>query len=503
MSTSHVAPTDAEVLNPGSIAEAFGDLATVAPVAMRVIELVDDEDVTVRELVDVIQVDPGLAARLLRLANSAAYGRGHPVTDLQRAALLIGLRTLKLVTLGFTLRTRETDGPIDSSLLWRRSVASSVLARRLAARVASDLVDDAFIAGLLSNVGKTALDDVPAWIKAVDEGGPWLSPAKEQAALGFTTDELTALILHGWGLPSQLSEAIWGRRTGSDDGSELGSILRLADDATVLLLADDPDELARAVDAATLSAAHLGLTISEVERFVAMAGPELEDLTETFELETVDSGHIDEILQLAQARLARLSLDLASELSEEQHRHDELLQTAQELAEAASTDPLTGLPNRRTFDAFLSGQVASRLRHERPTSLGLILMDLDKFKAVNDTWGHAVGDEVLVSFSDRLSAGSRRGELAARVGGEEFGLILPDVEPGELAGAAERLRVLLDAPIETSAGQLKVSLSLGASWVTEVRPGIERELYETADGALYESKGAGRNRVTLKATPAT
>lgn len=503
MTASPAVPTTADVLDPGAIAEAFGDLATVAPVARRIIELVDDEDVTIRELADVIRVDPGLAARLLRLANSAAYSRGHPVTDLQRAAMLIGLRTLKLVTLGFTLCSRQPSGPIDSSLLWRRSVASSVLARRLAARIATDLVDDAFIAGLLSNVGKTALDEVPAWIEAVESYGPWLSPAQEQAALGFTTDELTALILHGWGLPSQLSEAIWSRRSDPEEGSELGPILRLADDATILLLADDPDEQARALDAATLSAAHLGLTISEVERFVAMAAPELEDLTQTFELETVSSGHIDEILTAAQTRLARLSLDLASQLTEEQHRHDELLQTAQELAEAASTDPLTGLPNRRTFDAFLLGQVASRIRHERPTSLGLILMDLDKFKAVNDTWGHAVGDEVLATFSDRLSAGSRRGELAARIGGEEFGLILPDVEPEELAGAAERLRVLLDTPIETSAGQLQITLSLGASWVTEVRPGIERELYETADNALYESKGAGRNRVTLKATPAS
>ena len=144
-------------LDPDEIIAAFGDVATVAPVAMRVIEMVDDEDVTIQQLAEVIAADPGLASRLLRLANSAAYSRGQPVTDLARAAMLIGLRTLKLVTLGFSLLDGcPTSGQIDGLLMWRRAVATAVLARRFAPILARELSEDAFAAGLLSNVGKTA-----------------------------------------------------------------------------------------------------------------------------------------------------------------------------------------------------------------------------------------------------------------------------------------------------------------------------------------------------------
>ena len=145
------------------------------------------------------------------------------------------------------------------------------------------------------------------------------------------------------------------------------------------------------------------MTIDEVERMVAMASPELDELAGSFDLAAISPESMDDIVRSSQSRLAAITLDIASQLSEEQLRNDELVETNQELAEAASTDALTGLPNRRTFDAFLANQVASRTRHSRESALGLILFDLDKFKAINDTYGHAVGDEVLATVGQRMS----------------------------------------------------------------------------------------------------
>lgn len=490
-----------EPLDIEAIVGSFGELSTVAPVAMRVIEMVDDEDVTINQLADVIARDPGLASRLLRLANSAAYSRGQPVTNLARAAMLIGLRTLKLVTLGFSLVDTTADrAPINGALIWRRSLATAALARRFAPILAAELAEDAFAAGLLSNVGKTALLDQPRYTTAAEANGPWLTPDDERVILGFTSDELTARILDNWGLPGIFGEAIWTRHPEDLDAptTELGSLLRLADIGATLVLADQPDDLARALDAATLAAAHLGMTIDELERVIATSGPELDELTGTFELQAIGTDEVEEIIRSAQSRLAQISFDMASQLSEERMRNDELVVTNQELAAAAATDALTGLPNRRTFDAFLGNQIALRARHRRDTSLGLILVDLDHFKAVNDTHGHAVGDEVLAEFGHRLSNSSRRGELAARTGGEEFALVLPDTDAEELRGAAERIRHLLDGnPIETAAGPLPITASVGAAWVDSIEMGGERLLYETADAALYQSKESGRNRVTL------
>lgn len=479
----------------------FGDLATIAPIAMKVIEMVDDENVTINKLAEVIGTDPGLAARLLRLSNSAAYSRGQPVVDLSRAAMLLGLRTLKMVTLGFSLIDNSAStGSGNGVLIWRRSLATAVLARSFAPTIGPELTEDAFTAGLLSNVGKTALLDVPEFAELVERVGPWLTPDDERAAIGVTSDELSARILDGWQLPGLLSEAIWTRHPEAPDEipGPLASILGLADWSSCLILAEREQDVATAYDQVTLAAAHLGLTIDEVQRTVAMASPEFDDMASSFEVDAINPDSFDDIVRSAQAGLARMTLDMVSQIGEEQLRNDELAETNQELAAAASTDGLTGLPNRRTFDAFLSNQVGSRQRHRRESALGLIVMDLDHFKSVNDTHGHAVGDEVLVEVGRRLSSGSRRGELVARVGGEEFALIMPEVEPKDLAGAGERLRrMLADQPVDTEAGPLPITFSLGGAWIVDVDDTTEHWIYQTADAALYASKENGRNRMTV------
>ena len=490
-----------------AIIRSFGELATIAPVALKVIEMVDDDDVGLPQLTDVISTDPGLAARLLRLANSAAYARGKEVTNLNRAAMLIGLRTLKLVTLGFSLATKSpSSGAIDSSLFWQRGLATAVLARRIALLQAPELSEDAFATGLLANVGKLALVDTDCYVELVAQKGPWITPAVEREYLGWTSDELTARILDNWGLPESMCEAVGERHPADIDGqpAPLSALLRLADHASVLLLADEPADVARAFDDATLAAAHLGMTMDDVEEVVATSGPELSELAGTFDLKTIETADIDEIVRSAQASLARISVDLASMLNEQQARNEELEETNQELAEVASTDALTGLANRRTFDAFLNSQLARRRVHSPSASLGLILMDLDHFKLINDTHGHTVGDEVLAEFGRRLTEGCRKGDLAARTGGEEFALVLPATSEEGLQNAAERMRTLLDGrPFETGAGELPVTASVGASMTDESEQGVEKRLYESADSALYESKANGRNRVTMSLMPSS
>ncbi len=504
---SSIAPTpvvgSAIALDPDEILALFGTVPTVAPIALKVIRMVDDEAVTVNELAAVISTDPGLATRLLRLANSAAYSRGRPVTDLGRAAMLLGLRTLKLVTLGFSLNESSPDGGSGAPpLIWRRSLATAALARRFAAAIGADLAEDAFTAGLLSNVGKTALLDVPEFATWFESYEPWPTPAEERANLGFTTDELTARLLDGWNIPAALCEAIGSRHPelSSEPQQLLSGVLRLADWAAALLLTDDQDAAALALDEATLAAAYLGTTIDGIETAVAAAMPELDELTDAFDVDGIGSVPIDEIVRSAQVRMAQLSLDIASQIGEEQQRNDELEVTNRRLAAAASTDGLTGLANRRTFDAFVGNQVASRQRRERRTALGLALMDLDEFKSVNDTHGHSVGDEVLVELGRRFAAGCRAGELAARVGGEEFALVMPDVDVHELAGAGERLRrMMADEPVHTAVGPLLVTVSVGISHCFEVDSSTEQRLYATADAALYTSKSNGRNQVTIVA----
>jgi len=163
------------------------------------------------------------------------------------------------------------------------------------------------------------------------------------------------------------------------------------------------------------------------------------------------------------------------------------------VASQAATDSLTGLANRWTFDEELALEWRRAERVGDP--LGLILLDIDDFKSVNDTYGHQAGDEVLRRVGRVLAATVRQIDLAARYGGEEFGVIVPETDLDGAIELAERLRAALAAEqIELPSGdRLSVTASFGAAVKGDL-PGGE-ELVAAADEALYEAKRAGKNRV--------
>lgn len=164
------------------------------------------------------------------------------------------------------------------------------------------------------------------------------------------------------------------------------------------------------------------------------------------------------------------------------------------LEKLALTDALTGLANRRAFLDALEAELARVLRHDYPASL--LFLDLDEFKRVNDTHGHAVGDEVLAGFSKVLSRGCRRGDLAARIGGEEFAVLLPMTGRVSAALVAERMRRSTESlPLGVSV-RVPVTVSIGvASTEDSPKPVEAAALLGRADVALYRAKAGGRNRV--------
>jgi diguanylate cyclase (GGDEF)-like protein len=177
----------------------------------------------------------------------------------------------------------------------------------------------------------------------------------------------------------------------------------------------------------------------------------------------------------------------------------ELRDALAEQARLAVTDPLTGLHNRRYLQDALNREVARSRRAGAP--LSLVVLDLDHFKRINDTFGHDAGDAALVQTAERLRTVARSGDVIARHGGEEFAWLLPDTTITGAAELAERLRsALAGAPIDLpETGPLEVSGSLG---VAALRAGDHGQaLYREADRALYRAKDGGRNRVAV-ASPA-
>jgi diguanylate cyclase (GGDEF)-like protein/PAS domain S-box-containing protein len=174
-----------------------------------------------------------------------------------------------------------------------------------------------------------------------------------------------------------------------------------------------------------------------------------------------------------------------------QANHESLLEANARLAALAAQDGLTGLKNRRAFEERLHEEMSRIRRTQHPVSL--LLLDIDHFKAFNDSFGHPRGDEVLRSVARILARSIRDTDVAARYGGEEFAVILPNTDADGAALMGERLRHAIASAPWTERG---ITMSVGAATASTHLVPVE-SLVEQADRALYRSKQEGRNRVTL------
>jgi diguanylate cyclase (GGDEF)-like protein len=284
----------------------------------------------------------------------------------------------------------------------------------------------------------------------------WLLGSRLPAA---HADGVLAVVLSSWLIGSYalgIAGELWrGSRSG----------LRMARPAAILLAIHGAFFLARSAASLILADPYLSLDVG--------AGAPVHPVV------------IFEALVVAVA-LAFLLVSAAKEQLELQHR------------EASHIDPLTGVANRRGFDAAVERMLARARRNGSSTAL--LLLDLDHFKAVNDTWGHQVGDHALQAVARALERELRGGDVAARLGGEEFAVALADSRTDEAAVVAERARRAVSG-LDIRRGDAPVGLSVSIG-VAALRAADSLDaLFARADAALYRAKAAGRNRVEFAPAP--
>lgn len=198
---------------------------------------------------------------------------------------------------------------------------------------------------------------------------------------------------------------------------------------------------------------------------------------------------------LARVAVGRRIAELQRQIKTKNRLLEEKNQLLQELA---LTDPLTSLPNRRAIAEWATRELRSAARHGFP--FWVVMADLDRFKVVNDTYGHDAGDEVLKQFATLLRANTRASNICGRIGGEEFVMVLSHIGKEDVFTAVDRIRRRLEAERFSFGGKvLNVTASFGiAGYQSE--PVLEfHELLRQADAALYAAKRNGRNRVEFAA----
>lgn len=483
-------------------------LPTLSGVAIRIVSLARDPNVELNQIAAVLANDPALAAKTLRVANSSLYGRSRQAHNLRQAMTILGLNATVTLTLSFSLNAclRDVaDTQLDLDHYWRRALLSALAARLLGSNVGLRSLEELFLGGLLQDIGILALNaalptkyaDLVSEI--VDHDA---LPAREHDTLDVDHLEIGAWLMREWKLPEYLSMAALGshdmghRAMPADLAPFAGCIAVSGRVADIYLSNNTEAATAKAMEAAEGCLGLSSQALSDVLAQMAETLPEVERLFERTIMSTVQSaGLTDQARELLTSR----NLQLLHAAAEARTREAELQSLADHLHEVTRRDDLTGVFNRRHFDAVLAEEFEQARTHQWPLSLAYL--DLDRFKAVNDRHGHHAGDAILKTLASRIQSQLRRDDLLARYGGEEFVLLMPGIDHAAAVTVVERIRATAEAfEYQLDTGQtIQVTLSIGVAAFAGEHAAMQKpaDLLRAADQALYRAKREGRNRVIV------
>ncbi|MCG5052920.1 MAG: GGDEF domain-containing protein [Myxococcales bacterium] len=479
-------------------------LPTLPAVAVQVLDLCQKADPEIPQIAKVISNDAALAAKLLKMVNSPLFGLRNEVTTVSHAISMLGLNSVRTMALSFTLAQSMKGGKQAwFNDFWKRSALAASAAREIANIIGMREREEAFLGGLLQDIGMLAFAQIARKeydeLANAHEGHHDGLAEAEQTTYGCDHSRVGGWLVEKWKLPLAFKLVVeHSHRPAAlpedtkPDVARLVHVVAAAGRVADLFLTDDMQQAMGPARSYTKDL--LGMEAPEFEALLSGLKKHVPEVGAFFDVSFGSPEEIDGLLEEARETLVLLSA--AADL-----QMQEALGTAQARAVAAETqaqrDPMTGLANRASFDAFLKEQMAIAKLHKK--SLSIVMVDVDHFKSVNDTYGHLAGDEVLKAVAELLKNGVRPRDLAARYGGEEFVLVLPETPAEGCRVVAERTRAKIAATdMQTPSGEvMRVTASLGcASYDATVYPSPALFI-QAADEALYEAKRSGRNKVCL------
>jgi diguanylate cyclase (GGDEF)-like protein len=478
-------------------------LPSLPSIAIQVLDLAQRAEVDIAEIARVISKDPALSSKILRTVNSSFYGRSQHVSTISHALVILGLQSVKTLVLGFSLVSNLSKAKAKGFkhlTYWRRSIFAATAARTIAAKINLLQQEEAFLVALLMDIGMLVLDQVLGeQYGEICDAAPsheQLSAAEMQS-LQIDHAEVGAILAEQWKLPPVLSQPIAAhndpRRMRDPQLKKLAELVSVAGRCADVFVDDNAAPAIAHVR--TLCKEHFQM--EDADALLSEIGGRTKEVASLFEINIGTAAQYDAILKKANETLVEITL-------QSQQQFSTLKQMTQQLKVQATTDALTGLANRAQLDAFLAEHFARSLVTGQP--IALLLMDVDRFKSINDTHGHQAGDQVLRTMGKLLRGAAKAGDLAARYGGEEIALVLPGTNRTAAAKLAEIIRRAIEAkPVAFEKKSIPVTASVG---VAAYEPGCPfrqvAQLLKAADLAVYNAKHSGRNCVRVfTASPTT
>jgi diguanylate cyclase (GGDEF)-like protein len=478
-------------------------------IAIRILDMVRKDDFSFSDLAQIIEADPALVAKILKVANSSYYNFARKVTSIEMALSVLGTHAVKNIALSFVIcsdiKTRVDSG-FNFDLYWRRAITSAVAADLTAALVGFRS-PDVFVTALLQDIGIIVFNASFPEHYQLTMNENLASPAPlyeiEQHCFGFGHHELGAELLCSWQIPDVICMPIRYQHRHDpipDQYCKQVEILRISDCLASIYHGNESVDKVSKVR--RMFKTTFGIQGEAVDKLIdEVAGKSLEILA-SFDIPPGSMQPFSLIMQEANEELSNLNTSyelLVIELRQAKEKAEKLANELHSanvtLHELAFRDALTGLYNHRFFQEAMDKELDRSKRYQRDFSL--IIFDIDHFKKVNDTYGHPVGDRVLEAIARVAEQAVRGADIIARYGGEEFAIILPETDFISANAVAERLRGNIEhLDIVVDDTTIKATVSVGyTSYRHNIKVQEKGAIIKMADSALYIAKQSGRNKV--------
>lgn len=486
---------------------AIKDLPSPPGIALRLLELYEQPQVELEAIAAVIEADPALVARLIQYCNSPLFAKNRETETILQAIRLLGTRPVQILSLSFSLvqttPSQDDGNQFDYDAFWNRSFANAVIAREIC-QSQKNPGDEEFLMALMMGIGQLGLAIVHPEIysqlirRADEEDVALIELERERWQVSHL--EVSRCMLERWNFPGRIINAIanlekhLGNQSTAqaiDVEDEQLKVLLLAREVSTLFFMDNPSDTEMSLSK-RMATHWFGIDEIQFVQLFENAGAKWMEFARLLKYDTSASATISQLLRRANRRISEMSIALNLE-------NETMREENEELKLKATIDSLTGLKNRRAFDEEAEAEHERVRRLSKP--LVLIMVDIDKFKSINDTHGHAVGDQALAAVANVLSRNVRSYDTVYRLGGEEFCIVVPECPPQWAVPDAERLRESIEQlEIPLKKKTLKLTASFGVSVYDPEAPKSIEGMLEEADAALYEAKDAGRNCVRLKSS---
>lgn len=472
-------------------------------VATHIIELAQDPDIEMGKVAKALSMDSALSTKILRIANSPLYAQRRKSENLRQALVVLGLNATLTLALSFSLvkslRGGKSNG-LSYDLYWRRALLAATAARALGDAMHQTLAEEIFLAALLQDVGMLALAKAVPDLYAQGEQlqRNHLALAEhEKKRLQVDHAYVGGWLMEGWHLPERLHRSIKNSHHlelsfSADPAQIFDRCVALSGPIADLFL-QDPEQRQFA-ETALCAERSLGLDKMTFGQVLGTIGAMIPETEAIFEADLLAKQHPELILEQAREVLMLRNLHTLREINTLRTAVEDTSSRTLELEETTRRDELTGVYNRAYLDQFINREFDNSTRHKWPLSVAFA--DLDKFKSINDNFGHQAGDRILQATARLLRGNTRETDLIARYGGEEFVVVLPATDADTARSICERIVMAFRNTghvIGSDHATVTISIGCATHGADTVFDNVA-DLIKAADQALYTAKIRGRNR---------